>query len=202
MPDFFSTKFSHYFDAYQSRLPVGIGTGCLLEIGVHQGGSLQYWSRKYPNAVIAGVDIDPRCKGAEGGNIRVFTGSQSDKKFLWSVTAQLPDIDIIIDDGSHRPNHQIASFEALWPSLKVGGVYVVEDLIVGYQKKWRIAASVFGTFDFRWFINTLIDKMHTDPHCNIASVHFEPWMVFITKGATSWKQKTMGTDDCRIEKTT
>lgn len=201
MPDFFTTKFAHYHDWYSLNLPPGIGNGCLLEIGVHQGGSLQRWSSKYPDAIIAGVDIDPACRGAEHAspNIRVFTGSQNDRPFLRGVTAQLPEIDIIIDDGSHRPYHQISSFKALWSSLKVGGVYIIEDLIVGYQKKWRLAAALLGgRHNMRKFSNGIIQKMHTDPFCNIASVEFAPWLMAIKKGATSWKQQTSGKEDCRI----
>ena len=41
----------------------------------------------------------------------------------------MPGFDIIIDDGSHDPKDQIKSFESLFPSLKCGGVYVVEDIM-------------------------------------------------------------------------
>ncbi len=35
---------------------------------------------------------------------------------------------MIVDDGSHRVNHIFASLSALWPVLKPGGVYIMEDL--------------------------------------------------------------------------
>jgi hypothetical protein len=35
---------------------------------------------------------------------------------------------IIIDDGSHRGEDHITSFEALWPFVTRGGWYVIEDL--------------------------------------------------------------------------
>ena len=38
------------------------------------------------------------------------------------------DFDIIIDDGSHKMNHQQISFDVLFPHLKSGGIYVIEDL--------------------------------------------------------------------------
>jgi hypothetical protein len=37
-------------------------------------------------------------------------------------------VDLIIDDGSHTLADQVAGVRALWCSLRVGGVYVVEDL--------------------------------------------------------------------------
>lgn len=36
-------------------------------------------------------------------------------------------LDVVIDDGSHRVDHQIASFEVLFPLLSDHGIYVVED---------------------------------------------------------------------------
>jgi predicted O-methyltransferase YrrM len=36
--------------------------------------------------------------------------------------------DLIIDDGSHILQHQQAAVEQLWPLLRPGGVFVVEDI--------------------------------------------------------------------------
>ena len=38
-------------------------------------------------------------------------------------------VDVIIDDGSHRPDHQQISLSALFPSLVSGGLYFIEDLL-------------------------------------------------------------------------
>ena len=35
--------------------------------------------------------------------------------------------DIVLDDGGHELRMQQASFEALFPSMRPGGVYIVED---------------------------------------------------------------------------
>jgi hypothetical protein len=40
--------------------------------------------------------------------------------------------DIIIDDGSHLPEHQLVSFTALFPFVRPGGVYVIEDIETSY----------------------------------------------------------------------
>jgi hypothetical protein len=36
--------------------------------------------------------------------------------------------DIIIDDGSHRPDHQLISLVTLFPYLAADGIYVIEDI--------------------------------------------------------------------------
>jgi len=49
--------------------------------------------------------------------------------------------DVIVEDGSHVPSHQLISFETLWPSVKPGGVYIVEDIETNW---WKPSASVYG----------------------------------------------------------
>lgn len=45
---------------------------------------------------------------------------------------ELPDLlDVIIDDGSHRYLDQEKTLQTLWPRLRAGGFYVIEDVLVG-----------------------------------------------------------------------
>ena len=36
--------------------------------------------------------------------------------------------DIIIDDASHQLDQQVISFMVLWPKVRVGGLYILEDI--------------------------------------------------------------------------
>ena len=67
--------------------------------------------------------------------VHIFSGDQSDRSFLRSVVGS-PEAhdgyDVIVDDGSHVPAHVITSFAALWPLVRPGGVYVVEDTETSY----------------------------------------------------------------------
>ena len=36
--------------------------------------------------------------------------------------------DLIIDDGSHASIHHIVTLDSLYPCLKNGGIYVIEDM--------------------------------------------------------------------------
>jgi hypothetical protein len=49
--------------------------------------------------------------------------------------------DIIIDDGSHVPSHVIFSLYMLWPSVRPGGMHIVEDLDTNY---WPNNSMVYG----------------------------------------------------------
>lgn len=99
----------------------------VLEIGVQSGNSLRMWRDYFPNAEIYGLDLDPACKAVEEDRIRIAIGDQSNESDL----AKLPDdFDIIIDDGSHIPAHQINTFRYLFRNhMKERGVYAVEDCL-------------------------------------------------------------------------
>ena len=100
----------------------------VLEIGVQTGNSLLLWEEFFPNADVYGIDIDPQCKKLESGRKKIRIGDQSDDQFLQEVVTDAGGyFDIIIDDGSHRPLHQLGSFNYLFPYLSEDGIYVIED---------------------------------------------------------------------------
>lgn len=131
-------KWNHYFDIYEHHFSRFRDKEIiLLEIGVSQGGSLQMWKNYFGDrAKIYGIDIDPRCKGLEEKNIKIFIGSQSDRKFLRNVKNSIPQIDILIDDGGHTMRQQIVSYEELFEHIKEDGVYLCEDLHTSYWLNW------------------------------------------------------------------
>jgi len=116
-------KWRHYFDIYDRHFDRFRGKRVrVLEIGVDHGGSLQLWKHYFgPDAEIVGLDVDPRCAAYAEAQIEVRIGNQSD----WSLLKSLGVFDVVIDDGSHRLQDQLASFEALWPSTR--GAYLIED---------------------------------------------------------------------------
>lgn len=104
----------------------------MLEIGVLNGASLKMWSEYFPNAEIIGVDINPKCKCYENGNIKVEIGSQNDPVFLNLLGEKYGSFDLVVDDGSHIQQHVICSFETLFPYLKNNNLYIVEDVVTSY----------------------------------------------------------------------
>jgi cyclopropane fatty-acyl-phospholipid synthase-like methyltransferase len=126
----------------------------ILEIGVESGGLLYAWKKFFPKAQITGIDILPRCKEYAGERIAVEIGSQSDIDFLKKVETVHGPFDIIIDDGSHKTKDQIRTFQFLFPLLKDGGIYVVEDIHTSYYARYR------NSKPFTKFIGEIIDDMH------------------------------------------
>lgn len=123
-------KWHHYFAVYERhvcRMRHTMPT--LMEIGVAGGGSLHIW-RKYfgKEARIIGVDINPRCRELERDGFEIFIGDQSDPGWLRELAEEVGALDIVIDDGGHTSIQTINTFEVLYPRVREGGVYIVEDL--------------------------------------------------------------------------
>jgi len=104
-----------------------IGVGGYYQLKGAGGASLRMWAEYFPNGQITGIDIaekrltlDPR--------VTVCRGSQDDSAFLKKVSDERGPFDIIIDHGSHVPKHVVTSFYILFPFLKDGGIYVIEDV--------------------------------------------------------------------------
>lgn len=103
----------------------------MLEIGAHEGGSLDLWLDYFPKGEIYGIDIRKEYTYPRG---KVFCGDQGSAAFLDSVIEEIGgDLDFIIDDGSHLPDHQVLGLNTLFDSaLKPGGVYIIEDIETSY----------------------------------------------------------------------
>jgi SAM-dependent methyltransferase len=141
-------KWKHYFDVYDRHFSKYRNKDIvILEIGVSQGGSLQMWKDYFGDGVkIFGIDINPQCKELEEENIKIFIGSQSDRKFLRDVKSQIPLIDILIDDGGHTMVQQIVSYQELFSYVKEDGVYLCEDLHTSYWLEHGGGYKRRGTF--------------------------------------------------------
>jgi len=142
------SKWIHYFDVYDRHFSKYRDKEIVvLEIGVFQGGSLQMWKDYFgPKAKIYGIDINPKCKEFEEENIKIFTGSQSDRTFLKEVVRSMPAIDILIDDGGHSMQQQIVTYEELFGHVKDNGVYLCEDIHTSYWIKYGGGFKRKGSF--------------------------------------------------------
>ena len=153
-------KWEHYFDVYEQYFSKYRDKKItLLEFGIAHGGSLELW-RKYfgEAALIIGVDVNPECKKFEMPNTPVFIGSQEDKNFLSKLKSQVPEIDILIDDGGHTMNQINTSFLELFDHVKEDGIYAVEDLHTCYWIDYGGGYKRKGTFNE--FSKNIIDSLN------------------------------------------
>jgi len=107
----------------------------MLEIGVYKFNSLDMWLDYFPKGFVYCIEIEQLSK-TKGDRFEILKGDQSDKIFLEKINENIKNsLDFIIDDGSHLPIHQLASFNFLFKnSLKEGGTYIIEDIETSYWK--------------------------------------------------------------------
>lgn len=136
----------------------------LLEIGVWEGASLALWSAYFTRGAIIGADIDlSRCKTPLPDRCRLWEMNQSSEISLVNMARNVGPWDLIIDDGSHDPRHQVLTFTCLWPYLNPGGLYIVEDLYPSYTAYKGVQPSMLA------FIGgTLQDDLHSRGKLGVA----------------------------------
>jgi len=114
------------------------------------GASLKMWYDYFPKALIYGIDVNA-CSHLDNDRITTFVADQGnldDLKAFAEATAHA-EFDVIIDDGSHRPDHQQISLGFFFKQLRPGGYYFIEDLLsngLGDRARGRMACdSVLNT---------------------------------------------------------
>lgn len=113
-----------------------------LEIGVDKGRSLKLWNDFFNNGKIYGLDIN---EGYEHPKGKVYKGDQSDIRVLEILTKEIGKCKVIIDDGSHVPEHQLLGFNYLFENcLDYGGVYIIEDIETSYWGEINKDSHLYG----------------------------------------------------------
>ena len=174
-----------------SLLEIGVG-----DFGGRPGGeSLLMWAAYFRKGRIYGIDIVDKT-ALSSGRIKVFQCSQTDRERLTALARDIGPFDFVVDDGSHRSEHQIESFRILWPFVKDGGVYVVEDVQTSYWPYF--GGGVLGTREYGGscmsFFKTLADSVNLPEFLEppapeaelqetIGAIAFHHNMIAITKDA-------------------
>ena len=130
----------HYERYYESWLrPYRAREGLkFLEIGARHGHSLQLWEDYFDQpelivglayAVKNATHLAEKLPGLP--HVQVHWGDQSSPETMDRLRNVGP-WDIVVDDGSHVPQHMVYSLYELWQSVKPGGLYIIEDLETNY----------------------------------------------------------------------
>lgn len=97
----------------------------MMEVGVADGSCLQAWKEIFPNAIIVGMDIHHSDK-AHGERIEFHIGDQRSREDCErAASGRL--FDLIVEDATHRLDATLLTLLYLWPSVRPGGVYVIEE---------------------------------------------------------------------------
>lgn len=120
-----------YGDLYESLFkPYRNSCTDFLEIGIFSGGSLTAFCEYFPNAQILGVDITLSnvIFGKDNPRIKMIEADGTTLKTAEMISSIGRQFDIILDDGSHDPRHQVSTLNFFAPLLRKGGIFVIEDI--------------------------------------------------------------------------
>jgi cephalosporin hydroxylase len=117
----------------------------VVELGIWDGGSLAFWNEVLRPNKLVGIDVADRANseyfqrylGSRGLHDRIKTYWRTDQRdgerLQQIVSAEFAGpLDLIIDDASHTYHATKASFETLFPLLRPGGLYIIEDWAWGH----------------------------------------------------------------------
>lgn len=171
----------------------------LLEIGVggyakagKGGASLRMWKHFFPEAQIVGLDIEDK-SFVDGPGIRTVQGSQADAAVLSRIVDEASNLSVVIDDGSHRPEHIRETFRILFPLLPDGAIYAIEDTQTSYWPEWggsedrhdplttmALVKDLLDGLNFEEYVDETYEPTYTDLH--VVAVHAYHNLVIIEKG--------------------
>ncbi|MBJ7880576.1 class I SAM-dependent methyltransferase [Gelidibacter salicanalis] len=195
----YAQHYQHHFNSYRFKrinlLEIGVGGYTDPYLGAN---SLRMWKTFFPLAKIYALDIYDKSFLQER-RIKIYKGSQDDKQLLEKIAQEASGFDLIIDDGSHINEHVIATFQYLFPKLRIGGIYVIEDTQTSYWEDYGGSSenlnkqgtiyhyfkSLIDSLNNVEFVIDNYEKTYYDKH--IVSMHFYHNMIFIYKGINDKK---------------
>jgi hypothetical protein len=126
------------FDRFWSA--TGFRPRHILEIGIWDGGSTALWCEHLRPERMVAIDLQDKedspyfrryvaGKGLEGRLLTRWQTDQADPAALHGIVERDlgGELDLVIDDGSHLYAPTRTTFEALFPRLPAGGLYIIED---------------------------------------------------------------------------
>ncbi len=132
-----------YYYSNPTMKMLEIGLVCNMKYG--PGASVKLYKTLFPQAELWEAEYVERCVKQHAGSemmkgINTLTGDQGDYATLdrW-VAESGGNFDVVIDDGGHQNCQIWNSFNKLWPTVKPGGLYFIEDMEVARKEHKRQA---------------------------------------------------------------
>jgi len=89
--------------------------------------SIRMWRDFFESASLTGIDISD-FSALRLDNFRFIQADCGIRKSIERAAASIGSADVIVDDASHASFHQQLTFTVLFPILRPGGLYIIEDL--------------------------------------------------------------------------
>ena len=124
-------------------------------------------------ARIVGLDVQDK-SFVDGGRIRTYRGSQTDHAVLRRIVDDAGEIRVVVDDGSHHPEHIRDTFHFLFPLLAMDGIYAIEDTQTSYWPTWGGSEELGDPATTISMVKDLLDGLH---HEEFLDETYEPTYV-------------------------
>lgn len=157
----------NYGDAYEDILfnpkeegiwlpnsrPTRDSTKLMMEVGIADGSSLLAWREVFPNAICVGMDIHHSDK-AHGERIEFYKGDQRSYQDCMKAVAGRQ-FDFICEDATHLLEDTIRTLLFLWPHVRQGGIYVIEEFpSLGYPSLEAMKKGIKSLLPFAEVVET------------------------------------------------
>jgi demethylmacrocin O-methyltransferase len=187
----YTQHYQRYFQPLKHKrlnvLEIGVGG---YEASAEGGASLRMWKAYFRKSRILGIDLYDKTQFREH-RIDIRQCDQTDSDALARLSNEYGGFDIIIDDGSHLNDHVIKTFHTLFPLMRPGGIYVVEDTQTAYWPTW--GGGISDAHTSMAFLKGLADGLNhvefpvedykpTYFDKNVVEIAFFHNLVFIRKG--------------------
>jgi hypothetical protein len=179
----------HLRDERFTMLEIGVGGYARRRKG---GASLRMWKHFFRKAQIVGLDIQDK-SFVDEERIRTYQGSQVDEALIRRIVEEAGDLRVVIDDGSHRPEHIRETFRFLFPLLPDGGIYAIEDTQTSYWPEFggsedrndptttmALVKDLLDGLNFEEYVDETYQPSYTDLH--VVGLHAYHNLVIIEKG--------------------
>ena len=137
----------------------------VLEIGVNEGASVRMWEQYFTCALVIGVDINPAAAVHARDRIRIEIANQSDVADLVALATKYGPFDLVVDDGSHLWDNQITTFQWLYPFVRQGRYYILEDIDTsygGYAETYRGSSQISAASYLQRFTDCMVGDVALD----------------------------------------
>jgi hypothetical protein len=138
----------HYWHRYTETYEAAFSSlgdiSDVLEFGVLRGDSIAWLTERFPRARIVGVDIlAPSPDWPRADRIEYVQCDQADRAAIHAMFAGFGRrFDLMIEDGSHIPQHQATCLIEGLPHVRHGGLYVLEDIHTSHPENADFAAHM------------------------------------------------------------
>jgi hypothetical protein len=192
-----NSSYHNYLDVYEIYLKEYKNSNiALIELGVggyeypdRGGESLRTWYDYFPNAKLAGIDIHEK-HGIINNRTEFWQGSQIDDYLLTTILNLNENAvkRIVIDDASHNNKLTIESFTIIFPQLKSGDLYFIEDVHTSYfeDKEYEGKKKPGGKGTTMQFFADLTHQLNAE-HFNgkneydVEFIHFYKGLIVVKK---------------------